>query len=80
MAAKPVQISLDTELLRRIDSDSEARQVGRSAFVRTAVLLYLEAKQRKAVDQQIRKAFAGKAEGVSVEVEALMAAQAWPKR
>lgn len=36
MAAKPVQISLDPELLEKIDADPEARERGRSAFVREA--------------------------------------------
>jgi metal-responsive CopG/Arc/MetJ family transcriptional regulator len=80
MPAKPVQISLDTELLRRIDRDAEARQLGRSAFVRSAVLLYLESKRRRDIDERIHKAFAGKADGVSAEVEEFVAAQAWPKR
>jgi metal-responsive CopG/Arc/MetJ family transcriptional regulator len=81
MAAKPVQISLDSELLRRIDRDPEARQKGRSALVRSAVLLYLEAKRRKEIDRQILKAFVGRAaDDLSGEIEGLMAAQAWPKR
>ena len=80
MAAKPVQISLEEDLLRRIDRDTEARQKGRSAFVRSAVLLYLEAKRRKGIDEQIRKAFQRQAESVSQEVEDLIGAQAWPKR
>jgi metal-responsive CopG/Arc/MetJ family transcriptional regulator len=79
MAAKPVQISLDTELLRRIDRDGEARRDGRSAFIRSAVLLYLEAKRRKAIDEQIKKAFGGKGRGLSAEVEELMGAQTWPR-
>ena len=60
MAAKPVQISLDTKLLRRIDLDAETRREGRSAFIRSAVLLYLDAKRRQELDLQIKKAFSGK--------------------
>lgn len=37
MSAKPVQISVETELLERIDRDPEARAKGRSAFIRSAV-------------------------------------------
>jgi metal-responsive CopG/Arc/MetJ family transcriptional regulator len=37
MTAKPGQISLDLELLEKIDTDPEARERGRSAFVREAV-------------------------------------------
>ena len=79
MAAKPVQISLDSELLRRIDRDSEAREKGRSAFVRSAVLLYLEAKKRRRVDREILDAFSRKADDLATEIEGLMAAQTWPK-
>jgi metal-responsive CopG/Arc/MetJ family transcriptional regulator len=79
MTARPVQISMDVELLRRIDRDPEARRQGRSAFVRSAVLLYLEAKRRKDIDDSIRNAFAGKASALPADVEELMAAQAWPR-
>ena len=47
MPAQPVQVSIDLELLRRIDADPETRAMGRSAFVRSAVSSYLAAKQRK---------------------------------
>jgi metal-responsive CopG/Arc/MetJ family transcriptional regulator len=79
MVAKPVQISLDGQLLRRIDADPEAKAHGRSAFIRSAVVLYLEAKRKKQVDREIRKAFKGKADEVSAEIEDLIGAQAWPK-
>jgi metal-responsive CopG/Arc/MetJ family transcriptional regulator len=44
MASRPVQISIDEELLERIDEDAEAREKGRSAFIRAAVEWYLSAK------------------------------------
>jgi metal-responsive CopG/Arc/MetJ family transcriptional regulator len=78
MAAKPVQISLDAELLRRIDSDPEARQKGRSAFVRSAVLLYLEAKRKQQVDASIRRAFAARDPELQAVVDELMTVQQWP--
>jgi metal-responsive CopG/Arc/MetJ family transcriptional regulator len=53
MAAKPVQISLDRELLARIDRDPQTRKQGRSAFIRDAVEMYLAAKRRRGVDRQI---------------------------
>ena len=43
MPIKPVQISIDTALLERIDADPEARSRGRSAFVRSAIERYLNA-------------------------------------
>ena len=78
MAAKPVQISMDSELLRRIDEDPEAQRAGRSAFVRSAVKLYLTAKERRAIEAQLAKAYAGEADAMLEEVVDLLDAQAWP--
>lgn len=79
MSAKPVQISIDVELLRRIDSDPETREKGRSAFVRSAVSSYLDAKRRRDVDTAIRAAYGGAKDDVQAEVAQLMDAQAWPR-
>jgi metal-responsive CopG/Arc/MetJ family transcriptional regulator len=80
MAARAVQISLEQELLRRIDADPETRRKGRSAFMREAAELYLRAKERRAVDEAILRAYEGKADDLLAEVEALMGAQAWPAK
>jgi len=79
MAAKPVQVSLDGDLLRRIDRDPEAKKLGRSAFIRNAVSTYLQAKERRDIDAAIRKAYAAKADDLVAEVEELMGVQAWPE-
>jgi metal-responsive CopG/Arc/MetJ family transcriptional regulator len=78
MPAKPVQVSIDVELLRRIDSDPETRQKGRSAFIRSAVASYLRAKRRKEVDAAIAAAYADVADTMEAEVSDLLDAQAWP--
>ncbi len=78
MSAKPVQISIDTDLLRRIDHDPEARAKGRSAFVRSAVELYLDAKQRREIEAQLVKAYSGQADAMLDEVAELMVDQSWP--
>jgi metal-responsive CopG/Arc/MetJ family transcriptional regulator len=78
VAVRPVQISLDEDLLRRIDRDPEAKQKGRSAFIRAATELYLQAKERKGIDDAIRRAYRGKADDLLSEVEDLLGAQAWP--
>lgn len=78
MPAKPVQISMDTALLRRIDADPEARRKGRSAFVRSAVRLYLTAKERRDVERRIAEAYTGEADSLLEEIEDLMGEQAWP--
>jgi metal-responsive CopG/Arc/MetJ family transcriptional regulator len=79
MPAKPVQISVDLELLRRIDADPETREKGRSAFVRSAVSSYLAAKRRKAIDSAIGAAYADVADAMEAEVSDLLEAQAWPR-
>lgn len=78
MSARPVQISLDSELLSQIDADPEVRERGRSAFIRSAVELYLKAKERRDIEARLAKAYAGEAAGLLEEVEDLLGAQAWP--
>jgi metal-responsive CopG/Arc/MetJ family transcriptional regulator len=78
MAAKPVQISLDTALLDRIDQDPETQAEGRSAFVRKAIERYLGAKERRQIDARIVAAYGGKSDALLTEAAELMAAQAWP--
>jgi metal-responsive CopG/Arc/MetJ family transcriptional regulator len=80
MGARPVQISLDEDLLRRIDAQPEARREGRSALIRSALLLYLRAKEKQNIDEAITKAYGGKQDELLDEIESLMKAQAWPKK
>ena len=69
---------MEPDLLDQIDSDPETRERGRSAFIRSAVQLYLEAKKRQEIEKQLAQAYAGKASGLLEEVEALMGRQSWP--
>ena len=78
MAVKPVQVSIDSELLERIDRDPEARESGRSAFIRSAVELYLTAKQRQEVEVGLRRAYAGEADAMVDEVAELLDHRSWP--
>ena len=78
MSARPVQISLDSELLSQIDADPEVRERGRSAFIRSAVELYLKAKQRREIETRLAQAYAGQAASLLEEVEDLLGAQSWP--
>ena len=80
MAAKPVQISIDTNLLRRIDAQPETRKRGRSAFVRSAIETYLRAKERREIDEAIGAAYGTAADALVAEVEDLLEAQAWPDK
>ncbi len=79
MPAKPIQISIDTDLLRRIDRDREVKERGRSAFVRSAVELYLEAKRRRWIDSEIQRAYEGQADPMLDEIEEIMGEKAWPE-
>lgn len=78
MAAKAVQISIDSELLDLIDTDPEVRQRGRSAFIRAAVRLYLQAKERRGIDTRLARAYAGQEDAMLAEIEPLIGRQAWP--
>ncbi len=78
MPSKPVQISLDADLLRRIDAHPRAKKLGRSAFLREAAELYLRAQARRAVDDRIRAAYGDHEGELVADVEALMGAQIWP--
>ena len=78
MAAKPIQISLDTELLKRIDKDPETRKRGRSALIRSAVEAYLRAKERKDIDMRILEAYGESQEAAAAEIDSLIGAQEWP--
>ena len=78
MSAKAVQVSIDVELLRRVDAEPETRKRGRSAFVRSAIESYLRAKRRREMDEAISTAFAKDADAMLDEVEPLLDGQAWP--
>ncbi len=69
---------MDMELLRRVDADPEARERGRSAFIRSAVEMYLRAKRRREIDAQITGAYAESADDLLEEVADLLGGQEWP--
>ena len=78
MAKKPVQFSVDISLLERIDADPETKERGRSAFLCNAAELYLSAKQQRALDEQMRQAYAGEADAMADEIAELLGEQEWP--
>lgn len=77
MATRPVQISIDEELLRRLDADPDAREQGRSAIVRTALRFYLAAKQRQELEAQLGRAYQGRADDLLGEVADMITDQEW---
>lgn len=78
MAAKSIQISLDEELLREIDRRRETREKGRSAFIRTAIRLYLEIDRRRRIDDAYARAY-GDADATFDEIAPLLRSQKWPE-
>jgi metal-responsive CopG/Arc/MetJ family transcriptional regulator len=78
MESKAIQISMDEALLKRIDRDPEVKKRGRSAFIRSAVELYLKAKRRREVDAEIARAYEGSADDMLDEISELVGAQEWP--
>jgi len=79
MAVRPIQVSIDQQLLRRVDADPEAKRDGRSAFIRAAIESYLRLKERRAFDEQLREAYGGRAAELEEEFRPLMDAQTWPE-
>ncbi len=79
MPSKAVQVSIDTTLLRELDADPEVKESGRSAFIRTAVRLYLAAKERRENDARMAQAYAGEADSLLGEIEPLIDGQPWPE-
>lgn len=79
MSMQAIQVSMDEELLKRIDREPEVQERGRSAFIRSAVRLYLEAKRRREIDDEIRRAYEGCADEMLDEIADLVNAQAWPE-
>ena len=77
MPAKPVQVSIERELLAQIDRDPRTKAQGRSAFIRDAVKLYL-ATRRRDVDRQIAAAYRGKADDLLADTEGWRKEQAGP--
>jgi len=78
MPTKPVQVSLDVDLLERIDTDPETLERGRSAFIRSAAESYLRLKKHRQIDTAIASAYADDAASMLGETEDLIEAQAWP--
>ena len=78
MSARPVQISVDEAMLQRIDDDPEAREKGRSAFIRSAVECYLAAKERQEMEARMQRAYEGQADVLLQEVDDLLDGQRWP--
>ena len=79
MSMQPIKVSIDEDRLELIDEEPEVKERGRSAFIRSAIRLYLKAKERRETDEQIQRAYEGCADEMLQEVASLVNAQAWPE-
>ncbi|MSP60508.1 MAG: hypothetical protein EXR72_09245 [Myxococcales bacterium] len=72
---KPVQVSLDRDLLEQVDKQTGER--GRSAFISRAIRLLLRAQREKAMGDQLRAAYEGKGDELWAEVKPWIEEQSW---
>lgn len=74
---KAIQITIDEHLLKAIDGLPEAKQRGRSSFIREAIRSYLAQKRSEIIDAAYRK---GYGDGMKDPVLGPWEdAQAWPE-
>jgi predicted transcriptional regulator len=76
---KAIQITVDDELLARLDRDAEVERLGRSAVFRLAVDAYLRQRRRREIGEGYRKAYGGDAGG-DTELEGWADEGVWPER
>lgn len=74
---KAVQITIDEELLRRLDSDDETRKHGRSALLRRITREYLDAKRQRAIAEAYRRGYE-EAPASEEELGPWLEGQQWP--
>lgn len=76
---KAIQITVDDELLARLDADPEVKSLGRSAVFRKAVATYLRDRRRRSVAAAYRKAY-GAGKEPSAELTGWSDEGVWPDR
>ncbi len=76
---KVIQLTIDEPLLRRVDSDPETKEEGRSAVVRKALAEYLKRKEAQNIRDAYRRGY-GKKAPTDDEVGPWPEAQAWPEK
>ena len=54
---KAIQVTLDDDLLRRLDEDEEVKRDGRSAVLRRAADAYLRRRRARVIADQYAKAY-----------------------
>jgi len=74
---KAIQVTLDEDLLARLDRDAEVRRDGRSAVLRRAADLYLRQRRAGAITTAYRRAY-GDGGGLGKDFEGWGREGAWP--
>lgn len=59
---KSIQITVDDDLLQRLDADADVRRDGRSAVIRRAAEAYLASAERRRIAEAYRRAYGGAVE------------------
>jgi metal-responsive CopG/Arc/MetJ family transcriptional regulator len=75
---KVIQITVDEELLARLDADEEVRRDGRSAVLRRAADEYLRQRRRRAIAAQYAAGYKATA-GLGREFSGWEDEGAWPE-
>lgn len=74
---KAIQVTLDDDLLARLDRDEEVQRDGRSAVLRRAAELYLQKRRASAIASAYRRAYGG-GTGLGKEFEGWGSEGTWP--
>lgn len=75
---KTIQITMDDELLAKLDADSETQRDGRSAVLRRAATEYLNRRRRSAIAEKYRQAYK-KQPGLGQDFKDWEEEGTWPK-
>jgi len=76
---KAVQVTLDDDLLARLDADEDVQREGRSAVLRRAADEYLRRRRKRAIASQYAKAY-GASPDLGAEFSGWEDEGTWPAR
>ena len=62
---KAIQVTLDEDLLRALDTDARVQQIGRSALFRELAGDYLRRERERRIDEQYARAYDGRSDADS---------------
>lgn len=77
---KPIQVMFDEGLLKRLDTDEEVRQTGRSAVLRRAAAEYLRRRRVAKTADAYKRAYGGTRAALDRELTGWPDEGAWPEK